>query len=91
MIISVLNFLHHSRTVLGTDFVGSSHLSSGSLYSSSKVSVINYQKGIPDLTLIYGSPQNSFIIKPDKLCRSAFGLKNNDLVFSLFQQRCRDI
>ena len=31
VIISVLNFLHHSRTVLEADLVGSSHLSGGCL------------------------------------------------------------
>ena len=31
MIVSVLNLLHHSRTVLEADLVGSSHLSGGSL------------------------------------------------------------
>ena len=31
MIISVLNLLHHSRTVLETDIVSSSHLSGGSI------------------------------------------------------------
>ena len=31
MIISVLNLLHHSSTVLEADLVGSSHLSGGSL------------------------------------------------------------
>ena len=31
VIISVLNLLHHSRTVLEADLVGSSHLSGGSL------------------------------------------------------------
>ena len=31
MIISVLNFLHHSRTVLEADFVGSSHFSGGGI------------------------------------------------------------
>ena len=31
VIISVLNFLHHSRTVLETDLVSNSHLSGGSI------------------------------------------------------------
>ena len=31
VIISVLNLLHHSRTVLETDLVSSSHLSGGSI------------------------------------------------------------